>query len=383
MFTTWLAYEVTFVKMQYNKIPIGSIAKALGKSDDDVVSKAIELGLESVKNDIGGIEYNFKRKSKYELLRYILEVELNDRMYKNTSVVINEKEIAIIWGIPLRQTRVHLSKMFVDKKFTFICKKKDILYNYFFCLKHENDTPTNPAIQDELIIDNTEYINSLPQIATVKWNKKTDKIVEYILNKINASSDSKPVKVNQQELVKELGFSLSAVKSHIDVIKKSKDCNVVVIDKTHGKYTCNYYTKKGAQYEMPYGKKYDRNKARKMRKELGLCTQCGNKLDREGSFCVKCNKMRLVRKKEIRVKLLSEGKCVMCGSPHDRHTLLCDKCRQKQVALARKRADYRRENGLCTICGNKVENGVLCSKCNEKRKIQRQKREMENKVNNE
>jgi hypothetical protein len=93
--------------------------------------------------------------------------------------------------------------------------------------------------------------------------------------------------------------------------------------------------------------------------------------------------MRLVRKKEIRVKLLSEGKCVMCGSPHDRHTLLCDKCRQKQVALARKRADYRRENGLCTICGNKVENGVLCSKCNEKRKIQRQKREMENKVNNE
>jgi predicted amidophosphoribosyltransferase len=117
---------------------------------------------------------------------------------------------------------------------------------------------------------------------------------------------------------------------------------------------------------------------RLLRQSQGLCVQCGNKMDREGTCCIRCNNANNESKMNRRRRLRGEGKCHQCGKPLDRDGVYCKVCVDKMNITARNKNKKRKELGLCRICGIKVEDGKsYCTKCLEairlKRKINNNK----------
>lgn len=124
---------------------------------------------------------------------------------------------------------------------------------------------------------------------------------------------------------------------------------------------------------------------RKERKEKGLCTKCGQPLDREGTRCTKCYEDMKKRQTERREYLLSLGLCPVCGLHEiygtERSCLECRAKRANQASLSGRKSnerqkrmtDKRRSQGLCPRCGkNKPEEGyVHCKECLAKMKRKR------------
>lgn len=113
---------------------------------------------------------------------------------------------------------------------------------------------------------------------------------------------------------------------------------------------------------------------RKTRKEIGLCVQCGAKLDREGIMCIRCNRMNNSSKIAIVKELHVEGKCSTCRKPLDRGGWFCKECASKLKLRARNRSAERRERGLCVQCGNPSDGYSQCRSCLDKLKERRSRK---------
>lgn len=104
---------------------------------------------------------------------------------------------------------------------------------------------------------------------------------------------------------------------------------------------------------------------REMRKELGLCGDCGKAPLIEGrANCTDCRK----RDREQRIERLRLGKCASCSRktvPGKTHCRSCaDRC--SKAAIARK--NERRRNNLCLSCGKpRGEKYLNCLPCRRKR----------------
>lgn len=123
------------------------------------------------------------------------------------------------------------------------------------------------------------------------------------------------------------------------------------------------------------------------RKELGLCTQCGNETQ-EKVLCNNCSQKIKDRKEKL--KLL--GLCALCGHEYaEPNKTKCFKCaekdrlrqekyresedyRENQSKGSKKRYQYRKEKGLCVVCGKKQqEKGLKCISCYNKVKANRRR----------
>lgn len=171
----------------------------------------------------------------------------------------------------------------------------------------------------------------------------------------------------------------------------------------------------------------------KSRKESGLCPRCGKSLDRDGHYCIKCNKnhneytkisreffrkhhictecgkvkvpenericleCRAKRKKyrkpltekqknnfrkqqnSLYQQRKKQGICTRCGKAKAMPgKAKCGVCLAKDAEIHRKRymdrpniKEYRKDNHLCYYCGNEIDldKGQLCSSCLEKCKL--------------
>lgn len=105
------------------------------------------------------------------------------------------------------------------------------------------------------------------------------------------------------------------------------------------------------------------NELRKLRKDQGLCPQCGNKLDRDGAYCSRCNIANNKSKLKIKQILHEESKCTNCNAIMDRIGWFCKKCAKKYSSHAKERSAYRRLNGLCVQCGEPETVGSYCLRC--------------------
>lgn len=132
------------------------------------------------------------------------------------------------------------------------------------------------------------------------------------------------------------------------------------------------------------------------RKEQGLCTNCGQPLDRDGSLCQSCREKKTQYGNETRHFLQSIGLCPRCGKEEIYgDEKMCQFCKIKMteynriyIASRRKHTmqvhnDYARKRyaehsakGICTRCGKrKADKGFKqCGICREKQKEQRRKK---------
>lgn len=119
---------------------------------------------------------------------------------------------------------------------------------------------------------------------------------------------------------------------------------------------------------------------RRRRKAEGLCVSCGKSMDREGAYCIACNKKYNEYKYNIAHKRHEENKCSSCGKPLDRKGWLCSECLKKLKLHARERSAYRRANGLCVQCGKPTELGSYCQRCRDMRMERYRRKKGINKV---
>lgn len=119
----------------------------------------------------------------------------------------------------------------------------------------------------------------------------------------------------------------------------------------------------------------------KNRKENGLCSRCGNLLDREGYYCSACLEKRRIYQIENRKFYRENHICVECGKiivPKSER--ICPECKakrnnrrkplteeQKQSVKAQRKILYqqRKEQGICTCCGKRkaAEGKTKCGIC--------------------
>lgn len=134
---------------------------------------------------------------------------------------------------------------------------------------------------------------------------------------------------------------------------------------------------------------------RAKRKEQGLCTRCGNKLEdgNKTTTCRKCKDYDKEYKNQSRIYFKNIGICPQCGKyelfNEEKMCLECKAARAnssykyslKQSTKDRHREyqknvrEYRIKNGLCTTCGKENDtDGHTCSKCRKSDKLRHRKR---------
>ena len=96
----------------------------------------------------------------------------------------------------------------------------------------------------------------------------------------------------------------------------------------------------------------------KERVEQGCCGNCGHKIDRDGSVCLKC----LRRLKDKYQAKRSKGLCTICGRRSA--GAWCEGCTQVKKSVRQS----RRLAGLCIICAEPAK-GVYCNKHRTKRML--------------
>ncbi len=143
------------------------------------------------------------------------------------------------------------------------------------------------------------------------------------------------------------------------------------------------------------------------RKSHGLCVDCGEPVDGDRVCCAKCNERknaksaiygkehreeRNKKRREKRAMRLAMGLCVDCGKENHNGKALCDACSERKNKQARERKAYLKKVGRCTCCGAEVPKGRrLCAVCHlkeiereekrsqeEKERINKRKRQLEN-----
>lgn len=130
-----------------------------------------------------------------------------------------------------------------------------------------------------------------------------------------------------------------------------------------------------------------RKALRKKRAALGLCTECGKPLDREGKLCTKCKDNVYNKQKERYEYYKSRGICPICGvNIIFEHESICPECKVKRCERveknkynyrqhAKERRDNRVKNGLCAVCGKPTVDGKYrCTECQEKARKSAKKR---------
>lgn len=101
-------------------------------------------------------------------------------------------------------------------------------------------------------------------------------------------------------------------------------------------------------------KKYDKNKIiekRNYRKNNGLCTRCGQKLDECGF--ITCSSCRVKGRKlnhAMSERRKEQHLCLNCGAPLDRNGSLCSTCRDLRNERVREDRKYFKEIGICPRC---------------------------------
>lgn len=102
---------------------------------------------------------------------------------------------------------------------------------------------------------------------------------------------------------------------------------------------------------------------RKYRKINKLCVQCGKPLDREGSYCIRCNLKSNELKRKYSKENIEHGKCSTCGTLLDRKGLFCTVCTEKLRKRENIRSAERRANHQCVQCGEENIEGSYCQRC--------------------
>jgi predicted nucleic acid-binding Zn ribbon protein len=120
------------------------------------------------------------------------------------------------------------------------------------------------------------------------------------------------------------------------------------------------------------------------RREHGLCTLCGRKVDEDRAMCRECreekNGYRRRYAKKKRFERREQGLCTVCGKPlEEENVRVCKECRTERSKQRAKNSEslnaYRRnktkeykERGLCVYCGTRKarEGKVACEECAEK-----------------
>ena len=118
-------------------------------------------------------------------------------------------------------------------------------------------------------------------------------------------------------------------------------------------------------------------------KELGLCVQCGAKVEDGHSRCPACCQ----KEKNKYAELRDNGICIGCGKPSD-GKVYCKQCREWYrnyyaergvLDKAKKLRGERRASGVCTRCGSETDGRwKMCQKCREySRKYQQARKEQQ------
>ena len=125
------------------------------------------------------------------------------------------------------------------------------------------------------------------------------------------------------------------------------------------------------------------------RKEQGLCLKCGNPLDREGAYCISCNKYLNEQQTLLRYWYQEHGICPRCGkndlfgdekvclecnaksyevTMKSRERLGKEHYSQKHSEWARNEHQRRISEGICTRCGKRKADGgyKTCGICRAK-----------------
>lgn len=122
------------------------------------------------------------------------------------------------------------------------------------------------------------------------------------------------------------------------------------------------------------------------RKSAGLCVGCGQPLDRDGSYCMKCRERINKTTRERRHWYLSHKICPRCGKNDLMgDETICPECRAKEVNTTLKNRDRdsynsyhnewaksayqkRKGSGVCTRCGKRkaTEGYTTCAICRER-----------------
>ncbi len=93
---------------------------------------------------------------------------------------------------------------------------------------------------------------------------------------------------------------------------------------------------------------------RKLRlRDAGVCVQCGQELDRDGSRCTRCVDLSARLIQEHRADRKARGLCRQCGRPHPHQD------------HERERREKRKASGLCVRCGKRppFRGRVACREC--------------------
>lgn len=116
-------------------------------------------------------------------------------------------------------------------------------------------------------------------------------------------------------------------------------------------------------------------------KELGLCVQCGAKVEDGYVRCPACTQKEKDKYSERRER----GICIRCKKPSG-GSALCESCAERYrkynaehdaLGKARKLRSERRASGVCTKCGGETDGRwKMCQKCREySRKYQQARKE--------
>lgn len=98
------------------------------------------------------------------------------------------------------------------------------------------------------------------------------------------------------------------------------------------------------------------------RREKHLCLSCGTKTDGK-LHCVRCNARRCDQVKLAREIKKEKGLCIQCGHiPKDGQTR-CSKCLGRKNVSYKKRRQDLIDQGLCGKCGNKTFGKKSCESC--------------------
>lgn len=145
----------------------------------------------------------------------------------------------------------------------------------------------------------------------------------------------------------------------------------------HKKRFCSLHKMENNEYKK---------QLREFRKLRGLCVNCGNPMDREGTRCKECREKINKWNKENREWYLSHRICPRC-TKNDLmgDETICPECRAKEVNTTlknRKKDEYnayqrklsksiyqkRKESGICTRCGKRkaTQGFTTCAMCRER-----------------
>lgn len=227
----WLEIEELFLKINYKSLSMETILKVINKDILAINKKISEFEINNNRKPIPKQkrvrrkEHNDKPPYKYLRLKKILEDELQKGFENNNEVFINIYKLAEKWNVTYVQTKAHLVAMLKDVNFTYKVVKRDKFGIYLFKTKEIGDEYNMPSIQKEPLTNDEKYLKNIPKIKRIKWNSNTDKVVDYLLNKIK-ENNNQMIKIINKDIASDLNLSESVIKTHTGLINSNDDCPI-------------------------------------------------------------------------------------------------------------------------------------------------------------